>query len=652
MIYTATPLTGKAIQSPAFQKKGIEGLTAGRLTQLYHVGVTVEKQLAYDGYMSNLPAFLHATSVQKKVTANQIWYKSTLSNDLTVPLPLPPLCILRNTPYKNDEEKSAFRASLGAIELEETRGIKGTFYILRKPTLDLISTLPLTTIDPNAPSPQDATSLGGLLSFVQTIKTISLFLAVHSYPYKQTPEDDGTTTQEGSVFAWLKGKNFLPHNGNRFQDPTPDLLTGSVDLDEASIMEEDPTPLASGSIASGRGAVLVAKPAPLRPSINFGVPSAIPNLPGYVLPYFRGLIEPSKETIISVYRRFFMGTLAKDKESSTHQWYTWMRGVDKWYQTEAGRIVTHILFNIQTALEAQARLFLIIRNGEYLGCAILGYGFAININGLLAPPEIASRVRTEVMELDGHSRALEEIRELLEGGEGSDRMTDVLDLSSTRRVYKAINAAPKMEGEDLERLKEAVSKLSFDETFLGPHVEHICKVLKNLTIDEKESCEDWPMYLDPSLLYDTSRAHQLFAAFGPTAPSFVDSAGTDFAIPKGLLDADPLSEVDTVTAKRAMDTILISMKRLPQAVGDWTNVVKKRRIRQNVLERAAGFRTIQFRGRARDDVWRALKQIPFKETGVKRKRGAEDEDGAEGSSKKRGDNGTKKTADLDFSDFL
>jgi len=97
MLFTASPLQGRAVQSPAFQKRGIDGLTAGRLNQINHVGIAVEKQIAYDGYVTNLPAFLFATSVNKKVDATKTWYKAKLSSDLTIPLPLPPLCILPKT---------------------------------------------------------------------------------------------------------------------------------------------------------------------------------------------------------------------------------------------------------------------------------------------------------------------------------------------------------------------------------------------------------------------------------------------------------------------------------------------------------------------------------------------------------------------------
>jgi hypothetical protein len=204
----------------------------------------------------------------------------------------------------------------------------------------------------------------------------------------------------------------------------------------------------------------------------------------------------------------------------------------------------------------------------------------------------------------------------------------------------------------MERLTEAVSKLSFDEKFWSPDVQYILRAIRALN-GEEEVDEDWPMYLDPSLLYDTTRANSVLAAFGPTAPAFVDAQGSDFPIPKGITADDPLSEYDPSTRKRGLETILLTMKRLPHAVGDWRNVVKKRRVRQNVVERAAGFRTIEFRGQSRDDIWLALRRMPFEED-KKRKRvddRDDDDDSLEDPAAKKGKFKEARAADLDYSVF-
>jgi hypothetical protein len=92
-IYTASPIAAKKIQAPAFTKRKIDGFTTGRLDQIHQVGLAIEKQIAYDAYITNLPAFLHATGIQSKVAIGQVWYPARLDFSKALPIALPPLCI-------------------------------------------------------------------------------------------------------------------------------------------------------------------------------------------------------------------------------------------------------------------------------------------------------------------------------------------------------------------------------------------------------------------------------------------------------------------------------------------------------------------------------------------------------------------------------
>jgi hypothetical protein len=69
------------------------------LEQIHHVGVAVEKQIAYDGYITNLPAFLHATVTQSKVSTKAGWYPIKLSPDTLIPLLYPPLVVSSRKPF-------------------------------------------------------------------------------------------------------------------------------------------------------------------------------------------------------------------------------------------------------------------------------------------------------------------------------------------------------------------------------------------------------------------------------------------------------------------------------------------------------------------------------------------------------------------------
>jgi len=66
-VYTAKSLEARSIQSPEYARRDIKGLTTGRLEELQFVGLASQSQVAYDGYVRNLPSFLKATAMGAKV---------------------------------------------------------------------------------------------------------------------------------------------------------------------------------------------------------------------------------------------------------------------------------------------------------------------------------------------------------------------------------------------------------------------------------------------------------------------------------------------------------------------------------------------------------------------------------------------------------
>jgi hypothetical protein len=642
-LYTASPIAAKRVQNPAFTRKGLDGMTSGRLEQIQHVGLAVEKQVAYDGYITNLPAFLHATAVQAKVSTAKGWYLAKLDMAKLIPLPLPPLAISARSAFPNEEAKNKFKLSLGEA-VEEVRAPRGMSFVIRSPTPSILSALPYSTLDPNTASTPDATSLLGMKSFVLTLKIISLFLSTHTYPYKQTPADRGENYGRDTAFAWPVDKIFYSHALE-----LRGCATGSTSKSEAmsaSGIEGVDFDFADEYSTSGQNAVFVAKPAPLRPDVGYGEPSSTPNFPGYIMPYFSGLVEPSKQTIIHVVRRYFLGCIADSREKSTDAWYDWCRGVDKWYQTGSGKAVAHILFNIQTALESQARVFLYLRNSEYLGCSILGYGSGIMVDGKFVTPETVESLRHLAGNLDDHSASLVKIVTKINGIRRANSLMEMTESEFTkaRALYRFISEAPPVPADEMAELTDWLGKLSFEDRLWSMAVNNLTRALDLLACDDPVA--ELPMYLDPTLIYNTSRAHQVLAAFGPLAPSFVEAIGTDHAIPRGPLADDPASTMDPISKKRPLESIYVSLKKLPIAVGDWTNLVKKRRIRQNAEKRDAGFRTIGFHGEMRDQIWSSLKKLPYSEPGEKRKR--TDDDDGEGAEERMAKKGKAKETSSEF----
>jgi hypothetical protein len=655
-IYTSSPLANKTLQSPDYQRRSITGQTTGNLDTLALIGFPSTRQPAYTEYLGNLSAFLHATAINAKVSCSAQYFKTPLAPSNLLPFKLPPLCISSSSALKTEDDKTAFLAKIPLVTREYKFGQRVVFNVDHISAMDLVA-IPQKGIDPNTPSPPNSTNLFGLREFLRTAKILTLFLATHSYPAFSSPDQQVDRTSIDSQMRITAGAYAPVSHGYRgyfleeaYRQRGLDQPIRDVVVPEAVIKDEDSS---KAYDASFRSIVVVAKPAPFFPKINYGLPSDLPALPGYVLPYFPGVIHPSTNVFFNVFRRFFFNSFGSTQEEVVAGWQSWCRGVRNWHKSDEGMILAHITFCLQTALEAQARLFVIVSGGQYLGCAILGYHFVVIKDGVSLVADTPSEVRKLALGLDAHSTALTKICDMLSevALDDDDEETELLqvhEIRNARYLHREINRRKRMEDAEESTLKDEIRKVAFDEKFWPIALDKVVLAIETMTLDDKEVNPDWPMHLDSSLLYDSTKPALVLSAFGPMAPSFLDSNGKDYAIPKGTAAEDPLSTLVPATGAIAMESILVSGKALKVAVQDWTNVVKNRRIRSNPTERAAGFRTIRFKNEGRNEIWRALKGIPFVETkaGEKRKRDRDGEDGTDRANKKRAADGDEVSIDL------
>jgi hypothetical protein len=275
-----------------------------------------------------------------------------------------------------------------------------------------------------------------------------------------------------------------------------------------------------------------------------------------------------------------------------------------------------------------------------LGCAILGYKTSIITETAVLIPDSPSDVLKLARSLDDHSDAVGRICELISSmklkGTDDVEAVSIVNIPNARSLHSEIMRRDFPEAANVTEITELAKRLTFAETYWPMTVHYVVRALE-VIVGKQEMGPDDPMYLSHLNILDASTAFKVWSAFGPHAPSFVDAAGTDFQIPRGLNAPDPLSIRDPSTRTPALSSIIISGKALNTAISDWKNVEKTRRIRLNLAERARGFRTITFTNTARDQIWNILKQIPWNEdevTGSKRRREDDDDDTMEGPSRK------------------
>jgi hypothetical protein len=280
-VYTGAPLSRKAIQSNEYRQREITGLTTGDLSKLLFLGIPTSNQIAYDGYLANLPAFLHSTATQARVNCSAKYFRSNVDHQALLPLPLPSLGFFADAPIRNETEKGQFMNKIGNNVRVHRFGNRDLF-IIDRPTPAIVMDLPLDELDYDSPTPDNCTNLTGIFSYLTTLKIITLFLSTHTYPAFQTPDGSDQYARDLEVLVPKVGdavddklrigalREEYKQRRVRVQE-----LDATVDDLEGYDEEED-------RLYRGDDLVLVAKPAPFRPSINFGPPSTTPNYPGFV----------------------------------------------------------------------------------------------------------------------------------------------------------------------------------------------------------------------------------------------------------------------------------------------------------------------------------------------------------------------------------
>lgn len=360
-----------------------------------------------------------------------------------------------------------------------------------------------------------------------------------------------------------------------------------------------------------RDAVLVAKPAPFRPSINFGPPASVPNMPGILFPYFEGLLRPDYTTIHHTVGQYFLGSFGDTKDIIEQNYRQWRRTHKTMTRTPAGMILIHVMKMVELALEAQARLFVIVDHGRYLGSCLLGARFSVIKTGEMYGVSEPDMLHNELSSLTSHDSALEELRlklstmELVDGEMSAVAEVPPEAISTARGLVEQMRMRMKpTEEDDIKDFKRLLSTLSFPQPFRPMGIDGILLALSYerdgvVPINE-------PLWLEFGLIYrEDVTAYFILGMFGSSAPSFVNAAGVRFEIPSSKA-SDQASVVDEKTGKQRMPSILVGYKATSAAVVDFERVRKESAVFQNLQERAAPHRNVRYDGAARNRIWEAL----------------------------------------------
>lgn len=250
----------------------------------------------------------------------------------------------------------------------------------------------------------------------------------------------------------------------------------------------------------------------------------LPQEKGFVFEYFDEMLVGSKDFVAGVFFRYFSRCIVDKAEELEGLAPILRRGFVDMFTSNAGKILQHVYFGIQSAVETGSQLRIIVDRGSYKGYVLLGSNARVLVNGVVERPRAITDISDETKALDSHRNAVERIIEILMGlevksGEGADKDLDAqLMLTNSRYMAKQIQRR-KVPGDssEEENLKDAVSKLRYGDTYWLPNSANTLKIMRCIMMGQMSDSE--PFYLGGDTCFTDNSIVKILAVFGPTAPT-------------------------------------------------------------------------------------------------------------------------------------
>jgi len=496
-----------------------------------------------------------------------------------VQLPLPPLVVAFTHALTAEEETSLTGLGFsifGKKETEKKYSISGD-----RVTTELLGMIyrHRKKVKTTCMKPFASANLQDYQGLFRVLSILTWFLKTHAYPAYHGPiedndEDGGSFDAiDGLIGAKRKG-TFGIRNGKRRQ-----LEEGAEEPEEMDIDETDVSGMMDYKIGDGEDHIPKAKPSTVPESIH-GLPTAIPTLPGLAFPFFDGILADDMNFVSSVIRTYFLESLGDTRDEILACYSSLKGSLGSLASTPTGMVLQHIFSGVKLAIESQARLFLIIDNGKYLGYTIHGWYFTVSLDGYKHRPLEYGKLLEEVRRIDEHSVAVAEIMARL----------SKLKLRSTRkpptrkllldrkekclanpRELAALLSEIDLDDED-ERLEieRVANRLAYPQRFWEVTADRILEAI-DLLLAQSFPAVDVPMYTRGGVLTSRDPVVSVLAAFGFESFSFKNPGGTPRKVPREASSDTLFAPYKGKGGKMVNPnpTMIMAKKSLSLCVEDW-----------------------------------------------------------------------------------
>lgn len=310
---------------------------------------------------------------------------------------------------------------------------------------------------------------------------------------------------------------------------------------------------------------------------------SIPNKHKLFFGYFEGMVLPDKSTFSHVFSKLFFHSLADDVDKAQQMWRRIRAGYRSMAYTESGKIISHIYFGMNLAIEAQASFTPVVEGNRYSGFILEAQGLSVFMNSQKFQGYDEQGVIEALRSLNQHEEALRQIVKLLGVPEKSGHMGDsvynytVGDIDTSRKLRNVLYKLDTgLFGSDFQKeLSIQVEKLQFSEAFDPPKPKDIETFLQFVLTDNLSLLQNYPAYLRSGMCLKQSRVAMGLSIFGGRVPSI--SYGGDKEGPRifNLLhgDDDPNLKKDP-KGKRAVPFLPFCSVGAAQGLTQWEIMFK------------------------------------------------------------------------------
>lgn len=474
----------------------------------YEAVVTVSyNQPAYKTYVNFLPAYMAAYRSQQRRSILSPYHRLQWSpSDPSIGTSLPDISISFSS-VPTAELLDIIRSN-GGRELS----VKGTkIFIIPSPIPELVRAVDRGGAIRTTPAAINSVNIDALSTLSMIRRIFSNFLFTHQYPAFTDDTHLGYVAEHWQQSMGGKRKATTVGHG-----PGGSSKRVRTEGEREPSVEDDDMEEQDEGLTQPGDQIIYALPPP-RIVSAWGSEQELPRGQGIFIRFIEETQNSQGEKIIhDVLVRYFLGALGESSDAVRASYGRIKKDLGVLIMTTIGKELAHMAKCIDIGLQAQARIWPLISDGQYLGCVLLGAGFQISAYDTVHVPVASESLQERIEHAGSHRSSLFSIANIVEDDPAEKEYRDIVGVTSMSKLRNRLRQA-NLSSEDRDRIGTLARGLRFRPRSLNLSSDNIVEALRLIQFPEEELAEGFP--ISPTALFEDNRVALIWSAFGDLAPT-------------------------------------------------------------------------------------------------------------------------------------